>query len=436
MNTGLTTGKDAYFPAMTESKPARFAAVILLYIMQGVPIGLTLIAIPPWLAANGASPIEVGTFTGIATLPWSLKLFGGLFLDRFTFRPMGRRRSWILIAQCLMAAVLIGLAVVAPTAEQISVWIGFCLVLNACAMFNDVATDGLTIDLVPHEERPTINGFMIAAQWIGIVLSGVAAGQLLGANQIGLLGIILASVVALASCFIGVFRERPGERLLPWTGGKASAECEARQQDAWSPIFKGLLKGVLVPTTLLFLGGIAAAQASNGFIDAVAPTLGVQKLGMTSELYSQVAGVVGIVCGVGGALLAPVFIKVLGLRWALFFYLLALAVTMTYAGLMVETWQTPNVFIAVTSLQQLLLTSIMVTTVVWGMRICSPAIAASLFALFMAVPNLSRSLTASGSGWVVESGGYAGAYFSVAAFAVLSIFLNAVARVGDDSLAA
>ena len=102
-----------------------------------------------------------------------------------------------------MAAVLIGLAIVAPTAEQISVWIGFCLVLNACAMFNDVATDGLTIDLVPHEERPTINGFMIAAHWIGIVVSRVAAGQLLGADQIGLLGVVLAGVVALARHIAG-----------------------------------------------------------------------------------------------------------------------------------------------------------------------------------------------------------------------------------------
>lgn len=423
-------------PALTESKVARFVAIILLYFMQGVPIGLSLIAIPPWLAANGASVIEVGAFAATVILPWSMKVFGGLVMDRFTFRPMGRRRLWILLAQFSMTAILIGLAINAPSAEQIGVWIAFCFALNLCAMFNDVATDGMTIDLVPDEERTTINGLMFAAQWLGIAIVGLLAAQFLAAGQVGVLGVSLAAMVAVISTGIALFRERPKERLMPWSQGRASAECEARQQTAWTPIFKGLMRGVLVPTTLFFFLGVACGQASNGFVDAVAPTLGVQKLGMTSESYSQIASLVGFFCGVGGALLAPVLIKVLGLRVALYAYLFGLALTTIYAGLAVDTWQTPSVFIAVTSVQQFLITSIMVATVVWAMRICNPAIAASLFAVFMAVPNLSRSMMSSGSGWVVESVGYSGAYFTVAAFAVISILFHTLAKVGNEALAA
>ncbi|NQX94584.1 MAG: hypothetical protein HRT64_06655 [Erythrobacter sp.] len=36
-------------PSLAENKFARFAAAIILYFMQGVPIGLGLIAIPAWL---------------------------------------------------------------------------------------------------------------------------------------------------------------------------------------------------------------------------------------------------------------------------------------------------------------------------------------------------------------------------------------------------
>ena len=70
-------------PALSQSRFARFAAIILLYSMQGVPVGLTLVALPAWLAANGAGPVAVGAFVGTALLPWSLKLFGGLLMDRF-----------------------------------------------------------------------------------------------------------------------------------------------------------------------------------------------------------------------------------------------------------------------------------------------------------------------------------------------------------------
>ena len=47
-------------------------------------------------------------------LPWSTKLFNGLVMDRFTFKPMGRRRGWILLSQALMVAALLSMALVAP----------------------------------------------------------------------------------------------------------------------------------------------------------------------------------------------------------------------------------------------------------------------------------------------------------------------------------
>ena len=56
-------------PALSQNRSARFAAIILLYFMQGVPLGLSLIAVPAWLAANGATPIIVGAFVGTALLP-------------------------------------------------------------------------------------------------------------------------------------------------------------------------------------------------------------------------------------------------------------------------------------------------------------------------------------------------------------------------------
>ncbi|KPQ22280.1 MAG: Major Facilitator Superfamily, partial [Porphyrobacter sp. HL-46] len=52
-------------PALSEHKIARFAAIILLYFMQGVPLGLVLVALPGWLADNGATPVQIGGFVGI-----------------------------------------------------------------------------------------------------------------------------------------------------------------------------------------------------------------------------------------------------------------------------------------------------------------------------------------------------------------------------------
>ena len=419
-------------PSLATSRPARFSAIILLYFMQGIPVGLTIIAVPAWLAANGASPVAVGAFVGTGLLPWSLKLFNGLLMDRFTFKPMGRRRSWILAAQAMMLLVLIALAVVAPSSAEIFTLTAFFFSLNLCAIFNDVAVDGMTVDIVPHAERTTINGCMFAAQTLGISGSAFIAGKLLSSGHIGIAALILAGFVAIASGFISLFRERPGERLMPWSGGKPSPECQERQQDAWWPILRGLFKALMVPTTIIFLLGIGLSQATFTFTDAVAPTLAVQQLGWSSEEYSTFASAMSLISAVIGAAATPFLVKFIGLRNTMFGLFIGLSLTALAGGLTLDSWQDARIFSVLFGIQYILGVLLLIVSVVWSMRICNPAVAASLFALFMAVPNFARSFMSGWSGWVIESFGYHGTYYMVAITTMVGLGFCLFARVGQD----
>lgn len=419
-------------PALTQSKLARFTAIVLLYFMQGVPTGLCLIAIPAWLAANGASPIAIGAFVGTSILPWSLKLFNCLLMDRFAYKPMGRRRAWIMIAQAMMVVTLVLFAVAAPSADQIATLTAFLFLMNLCAVFNDVAVDGMTIDLVPHDERTVVNGFMFASQALGISATSFVAGQLLVTGQVSLLAVLLAVVVAIASVFVSLFRERPGERLMPWSAGQASIECEALQHDAWWPILKGVFRSVAAPFTLMFLLGVGLSQATYTFTDAVAPALAVQLLGWGSDEYSSYASIVSLVAALAGAVVAPLLVKLFGLRSTLIGLFLALAATAAIAGATFNGWQGGQAFAVVFALQYVFAMLLTIVTIVWAMRICSPAVAASLFAMFMAVPNFSRSLMSGWSGPVVESFGYSTTYYVVAAIMLAGLVFCMLGRVGDE----
>lgn len=422
----------ARLPALSHSRAARFTTIILLYFMQGVPLGLCLIAIPAWMAANDASPITVGAFVGTTLLPWSLKLFNGLLMDRFTFKPMGRRRSWILAAQAMMMLVFLALAVSAPGADEVAALTAFFFALNLCAVFNDVAVDGMTVDLVPEAERTTINGCMFASQAIGISLSAFLAGQLLASGQMSLLALILAGFIAIASLVVGLFRERPGERLMPWSGGQASEECRSRQHDAWRPILGGVLRAVLVPTTLLFLIGIGLAQATFTFTDAIAPTLSVQQLDWTSDRYSSFASMINLAAALGAAIATPILVKWFGLRGAMTGLFAGLAACALAGGLSFAGWQDSSWFSILFGIQYVLALMLQVVVIVWAMRICPPAVAASLFALFMAVPNLARSLMSGWSGWIVEDYGYDSTYFLVAATTLVGLAFCLMGKVGRD----
>ena len=103
------------------------------------------------MAANGATAADVAYVLGLTALPWSLKLVNGFIMDRYTFLAMGRRRVWLIGAQLLMVALLIACALMSPGVKDIG-WLGAIgFVVNAATTFQDVAVDGLAVDIMEEE---------------------------------------------------------------------------------------------------------------------------------------------------------------------------------------------------------------------------------------------------------------------------------------------
>ena len=423
----------ARLPALSEHRIARFAAIIVLYFLQGVPLGLSLIALPAWLAEAGATPLEVGAFVGIAALPWSTKLLNGLVMDRYAFKPMGRRRGWILLSQTMMVAVLIVMVVAAPGASDIALLSGLCFALNLCVTFSDVAVDGMAVDIVPEAERTAINSMMFASQTAGVAACSFLAGQMLGSGGIATTALIMAVLVTCASLVVSLFRERPGERLLPWSAGEASRECVARQHDAWWPMLSAVLRSVLTARTVLFLLATGCACAYLAFADAVSPTLAVQQLGWSSERYANFGALANIIAAGFGLVVPLLGERLFGLRWSVFGQFALLASLAVVAGLTLPAWQGDLPFIALSAAMYVLSVTLTISLIVWAMRICNPVIAASQFALFMAIPNFSRSAMSGNSGWLVEGAGYSATLFVVAGVIGIGLVLAWAARIGDAS---
>lgn len=417
-------------PSLSQSKPARLIVVAILYFMQGVPVGLTTVGISAWLAANGATPVEVGVFIGTAMLPWSLKLVNGLLMDRFTFKPMGRRRVWIITAQAVMAIVLLAMAIDAPTVDQIGLLAGYCFALNLCATFNDVAVDGMVVDIVPDNERTIVNGLMYASQSVGIAATSFVAGQLLVSGDIASTALAFAVFVATVSSLVVLIRERPGERLLPWSKGTASRQCEERQHSAWLPLIVGLFRSIASPLTLVFLLSMTLVQVTWSFIDAVSPTLTIQQLDWGSDQFSSFSAIVSLVAALAAGVLSPLIVRFTSLRKAIILLFVLLGVSAVIGGATFDDWEGDRIFIAIFMIQYVVALLLMILMIVWAMRICSPAVAASQFALFMAVPNLGRALMSGNSGWLVESGGYAVTYYAVATITLVALALCLLAKVG------
>ena len=92
---------------LAENRFIRLLSFTIFYLAQGLPIGLISIALPAWLAGQGAGVGEIASFVAISGLPWGFKLFAGPVMDRFSFIAMGRRRPWVILSQGgLLLAIL------------------------------------------------------------------------------------------------------------------------------------------------------------------------------------------------------------------------------------------------------------------------------------------------------------------------------------------
>lgn len=80
--------------------------IINPYYAQGIPLGLTLGALP-FLLQSQLSYTQMGIFA-MSAYPYSFKLFWSPIVDSCYSARLGRRKSWILPVQMLMALLMIG----------------------------------------------------------------------------------------------------------------------------------------------------------------------------------------------------------------------------------------------------------------------------------------------------------------------------------------
>ena len=157
----------------------RYATGSMMYFAQGIPQGLLSIAIPAWLASQGVSAGEIASYLAVIVLPWAFKLVTGPLMDRYEFLAMGRRRPWVLAAQLGLSLSLLSLMLVENPAEQIGLLMLIGVFINSFAATQDVAVDGMSIDLTPVNEHGRLNAFMSFGKAIGWSVTAAVSGLML-----------------------------------------------------------------------------------------------------------------------------------------------------------------------------------------------------------------------------------------------------------------
>ena len=384
---------------LLDSARLRYASGAMLYFAQGIPRGLLGIAIPAWLASQDVSASEIASYLAVVILPWVFKLVTGPLMDRFQFPAMGRRRPWVLGAQLGLSLSLLALMLVENPADQMGTLMLVGILINIFAATQDVAVDGMAIDLTPVDEQGRLNASMSFGKTAGWSIAAAVSGVLLVRFGMG-----VTAIVASVSCAVIFFAfvriiERPGERTLPWSKGEARATGQSAS--TFKDVFAGINGVLWKPVSLIVMLIMVLDGLVGGYGDALMPIAAVKVFGFTTPQWSNLVAVMGIIGAAVTLLLGPIIDRIGPKRMLI----LTASLVGIHAFLLAQTqflW-TDSLYVKVMlSIWVMMLPITMVSVLALAMAVCSSACAATQFAIYMSVANLGHSAGSKLFGMVSE----------------------------------
>lgn len=416
-------------PVLSTHTFFRYFSFAILYVAQGIPEGITYFAIPAWMAMNGKTAGEIGAFVGVLGIPWSLKFLIAPLMDRYTFLPMGRRRSWVLFGQLGLIVSFLMLGLVPDPLNNLSILMAAGFMVSFFGAFQDVATDGMAIDIVPVHEQARANGLMWGAKTMGISGSLIAGTWLINHYGLSEATLALATLVALIMLVPLLIRERPGEKLLPWSKGVASNEAKSLQLHSWGKIFRSLFKVFFLPSSLFMGVSFFLFNMCISLLDTMLPVFTIQELGWGNEKYSNLFSSTSLVAGLLGIVIGGALADFLGKRRMMSIYLFLFIGLMVAMAMLKTYWRTEHFVTGFMVFYYTLYVFISIASFAIGMQLCWPRISATQFTLFMAMANLGRSIGAAMLGPLKANMPWEGVFLVVGVIAAGSLLSVMILRI-------
>ncbi len=397
------SGSVTLQPTSVQRKVGTLGA---LYLAQGLPFGFFTQALPVLLREEGYSLGQIG-LASLLAMPWALKFLWAPLVDRYGSPRIGRRKSWILPLQLLSAVLLLAVAA-RPGAESLSLLLGVVLLVNLLSATQDIATDGLAVDLLAPGERGLANGVQVAGYRVGMILGGGALLVLFERLGWASTFTAMAALVLLATLPIALTREQTTALTIEASSGPERRPVHfLRSPGAWR---------ILALLVAYKLGDALATGMLRPFLSDAGLSLG--DIGVMLGTVGFTAGLLGALCG--GLLVGP-----LGRRRAL----------LIFGGLQALT-VAGYAYVAVGSADRVLLYAACAAEHFAGglataalftcmMDWCRPGSSATDYTVQASAVVIATGLASSVSGFSAQVFGYFGHFALAAGFAALALVVVA-----------
>ncbi|MFC1394534.1 MFS transporter [Acinetobacter junii] len=381
------------------------SVVVVLYLAHALPLYFYNVALPAILRHQGVDLRWIGMLS-LLYIPWAFKFFWAPLIDRFYFKKLGKRKTWLLFTQI---ALVLGVVALALTQFDygLGVFVIVGLWISTFAATQDIAIDGYTVETFSESEYRL--GSM--AQSIGVALGSMVGGaatlwlyQLYG-WQTALIS--LAAMTALT--MLAIFRIKE----------KSNAEKISKQQPSLIRAFKR--PEMLWALALIVCYRIVEAPA----MAMLNPMLIDQKwsLAQIGVLMSVIGAGIGLLAAVSAAFLLKKIAATQLLIWAgwarsLVYALLGVAVLLSW----LNQWHLllGGFVIVILAIRYIAMTALYAHF----MQTSSKEQAGTDFTILVCFELLVYFIGGAVSGFLAKAFGYGNFYLILAVSSVLSVLLS------------
>ena len=156
--------------AASMNRPRKLSLLAALYVSQAIPLGFFIEAVPAIGRDLGLSLRDIGLIQALA-LPFMIKFLWAPVIDAHGSATRGHYRSWLIPLQMLSVAMVISIALL-----NLATQTGLLLALGAVFLFlaatQDIASDGLAVQILSVDERGVGNGIQVGGYYLGQILGG------------------------------------------------------------------------------------------------------------------------------------------------------------------------------------------------------------------------------------------------------------------------
>jgi len=312
-----------------QKRTMRLITFASLYFVQGAGLAYFRNFQKPYLNNLQVDPDVIGLISGLLLLPFILKIFIGILSDRVNLAGHGHRKPYIILGLLLAGLSFAGAGFVLPDRNLFLFSVLIILGSFSVTLF-DSTTDGLAIDTTPKEDHGKVQGIMVGGRAAGIILLSLLFGLLVERFSYRVVFIIIGIMMLLPLVFVLRIREpaqREGVRCFEWGAFKALTRPQFLLFAAYAVVYSVASFGIDGLITFFLSDRFNAAEtiigqygSLRGIGAVVGSILGgfiIDRLGRRSSSRAAIllisAG--GVLIGLASSANA---LLVMGLIWGLF----------------------------------------------------------------------------------------------------------------------